>query len=97
MICRVVSTITTELGAQKLPRARSTKRDCATFRFHTLLVFLTNIDGPVSVVIVNRPHVSLHECWNPSFGGDISLLSILYSIGWSSCFVGSLVLMSDRH
>ena len=62
--------------------------DFATFRFSTLPVSLTPINGPVSFAIASGPQISLQKFLSPRFGRDISVRSVIYPTGRPFCFGG---------
>ena len=72
---------------------RTTRRricDFATFRFGTLPVPLTPINGPASFAIGGRPEITLRKRLSLRFGGDISVRSVIYPMGRPFCFRGSV-------
>ena len=62
--------------------------DFATFRFGTLPVSLTPINGPVRIAIGSGPQICLQKFLTPRFGRDISVRSVIYPTGRPSCFRG---------
>ena len=62
--------------------------DFATFRFGTLPVSLTLINGPVRIAIGSGPQICLQKFLTPRFGRDISVRSVIYPTGRPSCFRG---------